>query len=176
MPYKISIPWIDSFDTLALTGVAKQFVFPRADQYEWMVLDYRLGSDLSDEVIGHGLSFNKLIIMWNRMAASPGRGLEQRAEKRWGWSCAEYVPKRWLWDTRKAHPSQDLAVPRPCWGTRAGYASILSFAPWAKKISENLSAWRGKGFNVSVFLEIPEGDNSQELVKNPRATLHDLQW
>ena len=57
------------------------------------MLDYRLGSDLSGEVIGHGLSFNKLIIMWNRVVASPGRGLEQCAEERSDWNRAEYTPK-----------------------------------------------------------------------------------
>jgi len=46
------------------------------------VLDYRLGSDLSDEVIGQGLSFNELIMVWNKVVASLGRGLAQCAEKR----------------------------------------------------------------------------------------------
>lgn len=70
MPYKISRSWIDKFHALALDR-----------------------SSQADEVIGHGLSFNKLIIMWKRVVASLGRGLEQCAEERSDWNRAEYMPK-----------------------------------------------------------------------------------
>lgn len=48
--------------------------------------------------------------MWNRVVASLGKALEQRAEKRSGWNHAENEPKLELCVSRQAHPS-DQGMP-----------------------------------------------------------------
>lgn len=82
-----------------------------------MVLNCRLRSDLSDKIIGHGLSFKKLLITWNRMVASLGRGLNSVLKRDPTGTVHRTCP-----NSNSAAPEmhillKTLPVPKPCSGT-----------------------------------------------------------